>query len=146
MSQELFNESGTPIKESICVDASCRGNPGPMEYRVVNYKTGQEIYRSPVYRKGTNIIGEFLAIVHALAWLSNNKLDWPVYSDCAAAIIWAKHKRINTTLEANDDTRPALTMVTRALVWLNQNIYDPEKILKWDTENWGEIPADYGRK
>lgn len=50
----------------LAVDAACSGNPGPMEYRGVYLLTGQEIFHfGPVY--GTNNIGEFLAIVHALA-------------------------------------------------------------------------------
>jgi ribonuclease HI len=28
---------------------------------------------------------------------------------------------------------------------LQQNTYTTQ-ILKWDTKNWGEIPADFGRK
>ena len=50
----------------LAVDAACSGNPGPMEYRGVYLLTGQEVFHfGPVY--GTNNIGEFLAIVHALA-------------------------------------------------------------------------------
>ncbi|GIW50451.1 MAG: hypothetical protein KatS3mg080_1062 [Anoxybacillus sp.] len=56
------------VEESICVDAACSGNPGWMEYRGVHTKTGKELFHvGPMI--GTNNIGEFLAIVHALAWL-----------------------------------------------------------------------------
>ena len=48
------------------VDAACSGNPGPMEYQAVDVQTGKRIFHfGPLH--GTNNIGEFLAIVHALA-------------------------------------------------------------------------------
>jgi ribonuclease HI len=33
----------------------------------------------------------------------------------------------------------------RAINWLKTNTYT-NKVLKWDTKEWGEIKADYGRK
>lgn len=136
-----------PIKRSVCVDASCRGNPGPMEYRVFNFETKEFIFQSKVYPLGTNIIGEFLAIVHALAWLNKNKMtDWTIYSDCSAAITWAKNKRTNTGLENSERTRPVWELLIRAVNWINHNHFDPACIRKWKTDEWGEIPADYGRK
>jgi ribonuclease HI len=35
--------------------------------------------------------------------------------------------------------------VARAEKWLAENTYS-NKILKWATDYWGEIPADFGRK
>lgn len=56
------------IDNSLAVDAACSGNPGPMEYRGVHIASRQEIFHfGPM--KGTNNIGEFLAIVHGLALL-----------------------------------------------------------------------------
>ena len=36
-------------------------------------------------------------------------------------------------------------LIDRAENWLKTNHYS-NKILKWDTPLWGEIPADFGRK
>jgi ribonuclease HI len=36
-------------------------------------------------------------------------------------------------------------MISRAESWLEKNSYK-NPILKWETESWGEIPADFGRK
>ena len=48
------------------VDAACSGNPGPMEYQCIDLATGAQVFHfGPIH--GTNNIGEFLAIVHALA-------------------------------------------------------------------------------
>jgi ribonuclease HI len=36
-------------------------------------------------------------------------------------------------------------LVKRAEKWLEKNTYT-NPILKWETQAWGEIPADFGRK
>ena len=55
--------------DAIAVDAACSRNPGPVEYRGVAVMTGQELFHVGPLAGGTNNIGEFLALVHALAWL-----------------------------------------------------------------------------
>lgn len=130
--------------EAIAVDAACSGNPGPMEYRGIYLKTGQEIFRyGPVH--GTNNIGEFLAIVHAMALLKQKGLNMPVFSDSRTAIIWVTKKKAKTTLAATPENAPLLALVARAEAWLRQNGI-PYPLHKWETEKWGEIPADFGRK
>lgn len=132
------------IEESICVDAACSGNPGWMEYRGVHTKTGKELFHvGPMI--GTNNIGEFLAIVHALAWLQQQNKSLPIYSDSATAIKWVKGKKANTTLVRNAETERVWKLVERAESWLRTHHYTNE-IMKWETEQWGEIKADFGRK
>ena len=58
-----------PIAKSISVDAACSGSPGRLEYRGVATATGKVVFRQGPYANGTNNVGEFLAIVHALTWL-----------------------------------------------------------------------------
>ena len=134
-----------PLTESICVDAACSGSPGPLEYRGVDLRSGQEIFRQGPYRNGTNNVGEFLAIVHALGWLQQNRLNLPIYSDSVTAIGWVRKKHCNTEL-AFDGTNTALSeLLQHAEDWLDENkVAVP--ILKWDTKAWGEIPADFNRK
>ncbi len=115
-----------------------------MEYRGIYLKTGQVIFHyGPVH--GTNNIGEFLAIVHAMALLKQKGLSMPVYSDSRTAIIWATKRKAKTTLERTPENEPLLQLVARAERWLQQNGL-PFPLIKWDTDNWGEIPADFGRK
>ena len=62
------------------VDAACSGNPGPMEYRGIDLATGAVVFHyGPVH--GTNNIGEFLAIVHALALMEQKGIRKTIYSD-----------------------------------------------------------------
>lgn len=127
------------------VDASCLGNPGVMEYRGVELMTGREIFRVGPLQDGTNNIGEFLAIVHALALMAQ-KGEWhTVYSDSVSGMAWVRNRRVKTTLQPTDRNKKLFDLLYRAMAWLNTHHY-PTKILKWQTELWGEIPADFGRK
>lgn len=133
------------INQAIAVDAACSGNPGKMEYRGVYLLTGKEIFHfGPVY--GTNNIGEFLAIVHGLALLKQKGLHtMPIYSDSVNAQLWVRKRKCKTTLERNEKTEELYRMIERAEAWLHDNTY-ANPIIKWPTELWGEIPADFGRK
>ena len=133
------------IREAIAVDAACSGNPGAMEYRGVYLADGKEIFHyGPVH--GTNNIGEFLAIVHGLALLKQKGLDnMPIYSDSVNAQLWVRKHHCKTTPVRNDQTEKLYQMIERAEAWLRNNTYK-NPIIKWQTDKWGEIPADFGRK
>ncbi|MDR3119311.1 MAG: ribonuclease H family protein [Mediterranea sp.] len=132
------------IQDSLSVDAACSGNPGAMLYRGVHVASGQEIFRvGPM--EGTNNIGEFLAVVHGLAWIKEKGLDMPVYTDSLSAIKWAREKKCGTTLERRAGTEQLFSIIERAEKWLKENVYTTT-VIKWETREWGEIPADFGRK
>ena len=143
-----FNPQALPaevIREAIAVDAACSGNPGAMEYRGVYLANGREIFHfGPIH--GTNNIGEFLAIIHGLAILKQKGLDsMPIYSDSVNAQLWVRKHHCKTTLVRNDKTEKLHQMIERAEAWLKSNTYR-NPIIKWQTDKWGEIPADFGRK
>ena len=128
----------------LVVDAACSGNPGQMEYRGLHLPSFQQVFHyGPVY--GTNNIGEFLAIVHALALLKQKGLDMPVYSDSRNALLWVKQKKCKTKLPRDARSEPIFQVIERAERWLRENPCNTP-LLKWDTRQWGEIPADFGRK
>ena len=143
--KEEIAKVGTPVFESLSVDAACSGNPGAMEYRGVYTKTGEEIFRQGPFAEGTNNIGEFLALVHGLAFLKQKNSTLPIYTDSKTALAWVKAKKAKTKLEKNGINATLFELVSRAEAWLQQNEYTTE-ILKWETSVWGEIPADFGRK
>lgn len=136
---------GVPIPDSISVDAACKGNPGILEYRGVDTKTGAQLFHQGPFPQGTINIGEFLAIVHALALLKQMNKTWPIYSDSMTAITWVRNKAIKTNLERTAKNEQLFALVDRAVTWLKSNTW-PNAILKWETQYWGEIPADFGRK
>ena len=139
------NGAGSIIYPSICVDAACSGNPGDMEYRGVDTATHREIFKMGVFRQGTNNIGEFLGIVHGLAWLQQKGSAVPIYSDSLTAISWVRKKKANTKLEATAENKKLFELIARAELWLANNTFK-NPIIKWETDVWGEIPADFGRK
>jgi ribonuclease HI len=134
-----------PIADSLCVDAACSGSPGPVEYRGVHTRTGKQIFRQGPYADGTNNVGEFLAVVHALAWLKEGGQELPVYSDSGTALAWVRARRCKTELVRQASNQALFEQVVRAEAWLRANpAHAP--VLKWDTRAWGEIPADFNRK
>ena len=136
--------SGEIILDSLSVDAACSGNPGVMEYQGVRTFDKERIFHKK-FPLGTNNIGEFLALVHGLSYMKKHNLKQPIYSDSVNAIAWVKQKKCKTKLPRTEETEELFQFVERAEAWLHNNTYTTT-ILKWDTENWGEIPADFNRK
>ena len=131
---------------SVAVDGACSGNPGLMEYRGVDIFSGKELFRQGPYPDGTNNVAEFLAIVHALAWLNNQgKTMTAVYTDCRNALLWVKKKHCNTKLARTGRNEKLFEIIARAEHWLATHDYK-NFVIKWQTDKWGECPADFGRK
>ena len=127
------------------VDAACSGNPGPMEYQAIDLQTGAQVFHfGPMH--GTNNIGEFLAIVHALALMEKQGIkNKVIYSDSYNAILWVNKKQCKTKLERTPQTEQLYQIVARAEQWLRTHNVTT-RIMKWETKQWGEVPADLGRK
>lgn len=132
-------------KDAWAVDASCQGNPGIMEYRGVELSTGKQLFKVGPFKDGTNNIGEFLAIVHALAEMHRRNEWHNIYSDSKTALAWVRNRQVKTQLKQTDKNAKLFELLGRGLVWIRSHTW-PIKIMKWQTELWGEIPADFGRK
>jgi ribonuclease HI len=135
-----------PVVPSICVDAACNGSPGIVEYRGVFTETGDQIFYAGPFQEGTNNVGEFLAIVHALSWMIKHQLSMPVYSDSESGISWVYEGKCKTHLKHTLNNAPLFELIHRAQNWLAENEVKDKAVLKWNTEVWGETPADFGRK
>ena len=145
LSKEEIEKIGRPNLYTISVDAASSGNPGIMEYRGVDTQTHEQLFHQGPFKQGTNNIGEFLALVHGLAYLKKIKSDRKIYSDSRIAIGWVKKKKCNTKLKRTTKNQAVFDLIQRAETWLNNNSYTTT-IIKWETKVWGEIPADFGRK
>lgn len=130
---------------SISVDVGTWGNPGPIEYKGVDTATGDVIFHVKPEGHGTNNLGEFIAIVHALAYLKQQGSNKTIYSDSLTAQKWVRDKRVASTLVRDETTQKVWELTDRAMRWLQTNTYT-NKILKWETDRWGENKADFGRK
>jgi ribonuclease HI len=142
---EKIKAVGKPVENSISVDAACNMTTGQMEYQGVYTANKQLLFKLGPFPKASNNIGEFLALVHALAWCKKKHLDLPIYSDSKTAIAWVRNKNAKTKVEQNSQNEDLFDLIDRAENWLKENTWK-NKILKWETEVWGEIPADFGRK
>lgn len=140
-----INTSAYPLLPALAVDAACSGNPGVMEFRGVIADTGIEVFHRGPFPQGTNNIGEFLALVLGLAYLKTHNLPWNLYTDSVTALAWLRQRKCKTKLPRTPQNEPLFQMVAKAEAWLRANTYTT-RIYKWDTERWGEIPADFGRK
>jgi len=145
LSKEELAKIGLPNYHSISVDAASSGNPGVMEYQGVDTKTGKKLFKQGPFPQGTNNIGEFLALVHGLAFLKERNSDRIIYTDSRTAMSWVRKKKCNTKLTASAKNKNLFELIARAEDWLKKNKYTTV-IVKWETKAWGEIPADFGRK
>ncbi len=145
LSATALAKIGNPNLYSLSVDAASSGNPGVMEYRGVDTQTKKQLFHQGPFQQGTNNVGEFLALVHGLAFLKQQKNDRILYTDSRIAMGWVKKKRCNTKLKQSAKNKSLFELITRAENWLKKNTYST-KIVKWETKAWGEIPADFGRK
>ena len=145
LSNEELIKIGEPNLYTISVDAASSGNPGIMEYRGVDTQTHQQLFCQGPFEQGTNNVGEFLALVHGLAFLKQHNSDRKIYSDSKIAIVWVKKKKCNTKLKQTSKNKKIFDLILRAENWLKTNSYKTT-IIKWETKVWGEIPADFGIK
>lgn len=134
-----------PILQSLAVDAACNMVSRVMEYRGVDTRTGQVIFHQGPFQNATNNMGEFLALVHGLAYLKQIGSSMPIYSDSITAIAWVRQKKHKSTVRPTPENAKLFELLTRAENWLKNNTFS-NPIIKWNTNLWGEIPADFGRK
>ena len=133
-------------KDAIAVDGACAGNPGLMEYRGVKIATGECLFHVGPFQDGTNNVAEYLALVHALAYLyQKGDRVTPIYSDSRTARSWIRTKGQRSKLEHTSRNAPIFDLIRRADTWIQTHTIE-NPILRWDTDRWGEIPADFGRK
>jgi ribonuclease HI len=145
LSKEQLKAAGRPIENSLSVDAACNGKTGQMEYQGVYTGVRQLLFHKGPFAEGSNNIGEFLAIVHALAWCKKHHIDLPIYTDSHTAMTWIRRKKANSKVAPTEKNKVLFELIARAEKWLHENTWS-NPILKWNTEAWGEIPADFGRK
>ena len=143
---KIYGENIKFDSGKVSFDISVSGNPGIMEYRGVDVMTGAELFRQGPFQDATNNIGEFLALVHALAFFHNTGNNHTaIYSDSRTAQAWVRDRKCKSKLERTDHNERVFELIGRAERWLATHTWQ-NRIIKWETDKWGEIPADFGRK
>ena len=128
------------LNEGIAVDAAHSTKNKKTEFQGIDLKTGKCIFYDDLGNQTINI-GEFLAIVEAVKYIIENDYQPKViFSDSVTAISWFRNKKT-----ASGKRNPRLM---KAEIYLRSIAYwiDEIKVVKWDNRQWGEIPADFGRK
>lgn len=132
--------------DAIAVDGACdKTTGGNIEYQGVKIATGERVFHFGPIFPGSNNIAEYLALVHALALLGQQgDGTTPIYSDSRSALSWIRRRGHRSTLQIPADCKVA-QLLKRADTWLATHTWT-NPVLKWETDKWGEIPADFGRK
>lgn len=130
----------TPVAEGCVVCATCEGASGKLEYRGVQCGTGEQLFHQGPFEGGTRDVGEFLAIVHALALFKRKQIGAPVYCTSQAALDWVASGKCRTDLQPQASNAKLFELVGRAEKWLRENDYE-NRVLRWYPGAWGEIPT-----
>lgn len=145
ISKSITNSKILP--EFLSVDGAYNGVV--CEYQGVWVDNGQLAFASKRFEGGTNNIAEFLGLVHAMDFLMQQNKPIQIYTDSVTAMAWVRDKKANTTAYiTNKATSELSQLIIDAQNFLQHNAQQLRgaKILKWETKQWGQIPADYGRK
>lgn len=137
-----------PEKDYLTVDGAAEGQKN-CEYQAVFLKSKKVAFKSKLYQGGTNNIAEFLGLVEAIKYIKENNIEPVVYTDSVTAMAWIRNGVANTTArETGKITDELEKLLQQAEGFLKSNniLVSKVEIRKWNTKDWGEIPADYGRK
>lgn len=127
-------------RSGMAVDAAHSRKNGATEYRAVDLATGEELFRRSLGDQTVNI-GEFLGVVEAVKLVLRTGFDPPdIYTDSMTAISWYKN-RSTASVKRNRDLQKA-EIFLKAFDAMLEDI----RVLHWNNREWGETPADFGRK
>lgn len=146
-SSTSISKGNNPLRDVLTVDGASNGKN--CEYQAKWYPSCQLAFSSEVYEGGTNNIAEFLGLVEAIKYLVNNNKPLMVYTDSVTAMAWVRDKSANTTARSSGKlTKQLDELISQAEEYLrlNHDKLSQLQVLKWHTDKWGEIPADFGRK
>lgn len=127
-------------KEGIAVDAAHSMKNGVTEYQAIDLKTGERLFYKNLGNQTTNI-GEFLGLMETIKYVIENDFQPRiVYTDSMTAITWFRNKKTASKKRHSD--------LQRSEIFLKVMDIDVSTIdvIHWDTNSWGENPADFGNK
>lgn len=143
--QELIR-TWAVVKNSICVDAACKGNPGSLERRCVRTSDQKELFRSHLYHEWTVNIWEYIALLRGMKRLIDEWKDHRcIYSDSRTAMARIKKGKHNSMLNRTNNNAKLKHALQQRELWFQQTKPNID-VLKRHTKERGEIPADFGRK
>lgn len=127
-------------KVGIATDAAHSMKNGVTEYQAIDLSTGERLFYRNLGNQTTNI-GEFLGLMAAIKYVIENDFQPRIiYTDSITAITWFKNKKTASKKRCLD--------LQKAEIFLKVMNYDVStiEVRHWDTDRWGENPADFGNK
>ncbi len=130
----------TGRSRGIVVDAAHSMKDRRTEIQGVDLATGKYVFYKDFGNQTVNI-GEFLAIVEAAKYIIRTRhAPQLIYSDSTTATAWFKSKR-TASGKRNKLLQKAEIYLKACALWV-----DRIEIRHWDTQTFGENPADFGNK
>lgn len=127
--------------KGVCCDAAHSMKNKKTEYKAVDLETGEVLFYKDLGNQTTNI-GEFLGLIESVKWvLANKKEKTDIYCDSNTAISWFSG-RYTSSNKQNDDLFKAEIFLQA----MASKIAEMVEVKKWDSQMWGENPADFGNK
>jgi ribonuclease HI len=154
----ISQQQTSPLPNFLTVDGACNGTSkgGMCEYRGVMYQgnafdlnSSNEVFRSKVYPGGTNNIAEFLGLVEGIKYFLSRGEPIKIYTDSVTALAWVRNCKANSSPMGgvSEELTKLISEAEMYLIEYSEKIKGVStQILKWNTKEWGEIPADFGRK
>lgn len=128
------------LADGIAVDAAHSQKNKTTEIQGIDLKTGNVVFYKNLGNQTVNI-GEFLAIVEGIKYIIENDYEpMLIYSDSMTAISRVRAKS-TASKKRNKHLQKAEIYLKVAAYWV-----DEIEIVKWDTNLYGENPADFGNK
>jgi ribonuclease HI len=125
--------------EGIATDAAHSTKNRLTGFRGVDLSDNREIFLSHIGNRTVNT-GEFLGVVAAVKYILENNYIPVIYTDSRTAIAW-----YNNMKTASKKTYAELEKAEVFLKIMPERIKHI-RVLHWDNNLWGEIPADFGNK
>ena len=140
---------------TVVVDCSKTGQHliGPTEWRgmiALDDGAWSECFHSPLFPRGHNNVGEFLAILDALRLVHAGTISASkIYTDSRTALSWVRNRKIKSKFDAATEFDPAFCKVLgESVAWMESAAFRTlsQAVHHWPTSQWGDIPADFQRK
>ena len=124
----------------IATDAAHATKARVTEYQGIDLNNGEHIFYRDIGHQTVNI-GEFLAVVEAAKYIIENDYHPRIiYTDSTTAIYCYRNKRT-----ASNKVNSELQKAEIFLRVFEEDLKDIQ-VLHWNNAQWGETPADFGRK
>lgn len=145
----LMKTDDTKPTSGLVVDASVvkinsKNSAGLAEIRGVDISSGKIVFNKSISWRTTNNIAEYLAIYVGFLYVDSLGKDMVIYSDSTNAISWIRNGKCKTGFHSTDPKQQQ--NIIKAESRTTSDWKNVKSVRFWNNKEWGENPADFGRK